>query len=181
MFAKLIAYITNHTVAHIPFFAIRLWWYRVVVGMELGENVAIFMGAYCYFYRPFGRNPGKVTIGDNTIINRRCLLDMRGGLAIGNNVSLSPEVMLLTSQHLKDDPAFGVEDKPITIDDYAWVGARATILPGVTIGQGAVVAAGAVVTRDVAAYDIVGGVPAKRIGERTQDLSYSLRFRPWFE
>jgi len=181
MSAKLLAYITNHIVAHIPLFAVRLLWYRTVVGMELGRDVAIFMDVYCYFYRPFGRNPGKVTVGDGTVINRRCLLDLRGGITLGCNVSLSPEVMLITSGHLKDDPAFGVRDRPIVIEDYAWIGSRATVLPGVTIGKGAVVAAGAVVTRSVAPYDVVGGVPAKKIGERSRELSYSLRFRPWFE
>ena len=89
--------------------------------------------------------------------------------------------MLITSNHLKDDPYFGVEDKPITIEDYAWVGSRATVLPGVTIGRGAVVAAGAVVTKDVPAYAVVGGVPAKVIGERAKDLRYNLSFQPWFE
>jgi len=69
----------------------------------------------------------------------------------------------------------------VVVGDYVWIGARATILPGVTIGRGAVVAAGALVSRDVPPYAVVGGVPAKVIGERARDLRYTLNFRPWFE
>ena len=181
MIAKAIAYLTNHIIAHIPCFAIRHAWYRVAVGVSLGRGASVFMGCYWYFYRPFGRNPQPVAIGDHTIINRRCTLDARGGLRLGANVSISPEVSLITSSHRCDDPAFGVEDRPIVIEDYAWVGSRATILPGVTIGRGAVVAAGAVVTKDVPPLAVVGGVPAKIIGQRTCDPHYTLQFRPWFE
>ena len=181
MIAKLLAYLTNHIISHIPFFAFRMLWYRHIVGVRIGHESTIFMGCYWYFYRPLGRNPQPMILGDNTIINRRCTLDGRGGLKLGNNVSISPEVMFITSQHLKDDPDFGVEDKPIVIEDYAWVGSRATILPGVTIGKGAVVAAGAMVAKDVAPYMVVGGIPAKVIGERDRGLKYHLKFRPWFE
>lgn len=181
MLAKLIAYLTNHIISHIPFFAIRLWWYRTLVGVQIGHDAAIFMDCFWYFYRPLGRNPQPMMVGNNCVINRRCTLDGRGGLRLGNNVSISPEVMLITSNHVKDDPNFGVEDKPIVIGDYAWVGSRATVLPGVTIGKGAIVAAGAVVTKDVPPYAVVGGVPAKIIGERARELRYNLKFQPWFE
>ncbi len=181
MIAKLLAYLTNHIIGHVPFFAIRLWWYRHIVGVRIGHDSAIFMGCYLYFYRPLGRNPQPMILGDNTIVNRRCTLDGRGGLRIGNNVSISPEVMFITSQHLKDDPGFRIEDKHIVIEDYAWIGSRATLLPGVTIGRGAVVAAGAVVAKDVAPFTVVGGIPAKLMGERAEGLTYQLRFRPWFE
>lgn len=181
MIAKLIAYLTNHVIGHIPFFAVRLSWYRHVLGVNIGKDSSIFMGCYWYFYRPLGRNPQAMIVGDHTIVNRRCTLDGRGGLRLGNNVSISPEVMLITSQHLKDDPEFGIEDKPIVVEDYAWVGSRAILLPGVTIGTGAVVAAGAVVSRDVPPYAVVGGIPAKVIGNRLNALRYQLNFRPWFE
>jgi maltose O-acetyltransferase len=181
MVSKLIAYLTNHIIAHIPFFVIRHFWYQRVVGIEMARNSSIFMGAYCYFYRPFYRSHEKMRIGDKSIINRDCTLDGRGGVTIGSNVSISPEVMLITSEHLKDDPDFGIRDRPIVIEDYAWIGSRATILPGVTVGRGAVVAAGAVVTRDIQPFAVVGGIPARPIGKRNQDLRYQLGFRPWFE
>ncbi len=181
MMAKLLAYLTNHLIAAIPFHAVRMAWYRHIVGLRAGPATSVLMGCFWYFYRPFGKNPGRMAIGDHTVINRRCTLDVRGGLSIGSNVSISPEVMLLTSTHLVNDPIFAVSDRPIVIADHVWVGSRATILPGVTIGRGAVVAAGAVVTRDVAPYTIVGGVPARAVGTRERDLRYALEFRPWFE
>ncbi len=181
MIAKLLAYLTNQFISHVPFFALRHAWYRRVVGIRIGRGSSVCMGCYWYFYRPLGRNPQPMEIGEHTVINRRCTLDGRGGLRVGANVSLSPEVMLITSSHTVNDPDFGVKDQPIVIDDYAWIGSRATILPGVTIGRGAVVAAGAVVTRDVAPYAIVGGVPAKVMSERDRNLRYNLTFRPWFE
>ncbi len=181
MIVKLLAYLTNHIVAHIPFFAVRLWWYRHLVGVQIGNASAVCMGCYWYFYRSRGRNPQPMVIGDHTVVNRRCTLDGRGGLRLGNNVSVSPEVMFITSQHVKDDPQFGIEDKPIVVEDYAWIGSRATVLPGVKIGRGAVVAAGALVARDVPAYAVVGGVPARVMGERARGLTYQLSFRPWFE
>jgi maltose O-acetyltransferase len=178
--SKLLLYLTNHVVAHIPFFAVRHFWYRRLVGVALGSDSAIAMGVCIFFYGPFFRRTAKLCIAENTIVNRDCLLDARGGLTIGANVSISPEVMLITSEHLVDDPDFAIEDKPIVIEDYVWIGSRATVLPGVTIGQGAVVAAGALVTKDVPAYAVVGGVPAKKIRERRRDLRYKLIHQPWF-
>jgi acetyltransferase-like isoleucine patch superfamily enzyme len=96
-------------------------------------------------------------------------------------VSVSPGVWLLTDQHDMNDPGFAEVFGPIEIDDYVWIGSRALVLPGVKIGKGAVVAAGAVVTRDVAPYVVVGGVPARQIGTRSTDLRYRINWRPAFE
>jgi maltose O-acetyltransferase len=81
---------------------------------------------------------------------------------------------LWTNQHDPQDPDWGVKGGPIVIKDYVWVSSRASVLPGITIGEGAVVAAHAVVTKDVEPYTIVGGVPAKKIGERRRDLRYKI-------
>ncbi|HPU00025.1 MAG TPA: DapH/DapD/GlmU-related protein, partial [Armatimonadota bacterium] len=81
-------------------------------------------------------------------------------------------VHLITAQHDMNDPDFANVLAPIVIEDYVWIGSRATVLPGVRIGRGAVVAAGAVVTRDVAPLTVVGGVPARPIGERKPGMRY---------
>ena len=81
-------------------------------------------------------------------------------------MSISPEVTILTAFHRMDDPEFRVETRPVVIEDHVWIGTRSTILSGVTLGRGSVVAAGAVVTRDVAPLAIVAGVPARPIGTR---------------
>ncbi len=90
-------------------------------------------------------------------------------------------VWIWTMEHDPQDPYYRGTGGPVNIHDYAWISCRVVILPDVTIGKGAVVAAGAVVTKDVAPYAIVGGVPAKTIGKRTEDLRYQLGFHKAFQ
>lgn len=119
------------------------------------------------------RKPSKISIDEGTVIGHGVTLDGRNGITIGKNVNFSSEVMVWTMQHDYNDPGFGASGGPVIIHDYVWVSARAIILPNVTIGEGVVVAAGAVVTKDVESYTIVGGIPAKKIGERNRSLDYS--------
>jgi maltose O-acetyltransferase len=152
-----------------------------MLGWDIGEGTTILMGQYIQMtgIRTSGR---RVSIGNGTVINQKCLIYTSSGLIIGNHVSISAEVALITGTHDINDPHFTSDYRPIVIDDYVWIGTRAMILQGVTIGQGAVVMAGAVVTHDVAPFAVVGGVPAKPIAERRlRDLSYRLIKRPLFE
>lgn len=163
----LVRYITNRVVARIPIYAVRHAWYRQVLGMRIGEGSALLMDLYVYIR---GRaRPGRqgITIGRRTIVNQQCCLDGRGWLAIGDYVSISPGVWILTDSHDMGDPMFREVLAPVKIGDHVWIGSRALILPGVTVGEGAVVAAGAVVTRDVEPYAVVAGVPARPIGTRS--------------
>lgn len=168
-------YLTNHVVAKLPSYSIRRLWYRRVLGVRIGKGSALLLGLYLYVPGRSNRGHPGITIGAHTVINRQCCLDGRGGLRIGDNVSLSPGVWLLTDQHDINDPEFREQLAPIAVGDYAFLGSRALVLPGVTIGEGAVVAAGAVVTADVPPYTVVGGVPARPIGTRSRDLRYTMR------
>jgi maltose O-acetyltransferase len=164
----LVRYLTNRVIARVPIYAIRHAWYRRALGMRIGEGSALLMDLYLHIR---GRaRPGQpgIAIGRRTVINQGCCLDGRGGLAIGDDVDLSPGVWVLTDGHDIHDPLFPEVPAPVRIADHAWIGSRALILPGVTIGEGAVVAAGAVVTRDVEPYSVVAGIPARPIGTRGQ-------------
>ena len=176
-----IKYMTNHVVAHIPFHALRRSWYRRVLGWHIESKVTILMGQHVQAggIRSGGK---KVSIGKGTVINHDCLLYTTGGLIIGENVSISSGVWLVTGSHDMNDPLFSDHYKPIVIGSHAWIGVRATILAGVTVGEGAVVMAGAVVPRDVPPYAVVGGVPAKIVTQRKLvNPTYELDFSPLFE
>jgi acetyltransferase-like isoleucine patch superfamily enzyme len=138
--------------------------------LKIANSSSIHMGCRIYY-------PWNITIGENTIINPNCLLDGRCGLVIGDNVSISEQVIILSLEHDPNSSHFGRRGGVTRIDNYVWIGIRATILPGTHIAEGAVVAAGAVVTKDVQPYEIVGGVPAMKIGRRSKDLHYSLKYR----
>ncbi len=120
------------------------------------------------------RNCRGLKIGENTCIGHHAVLDARGGLEFGRNVNVGSGVWIWTEEHDPNDPDFAVVGGKVVIEDYAWLASRATILPKVRIGEGCVVAAGAVVTKDMPAWSIVGGVPATVIGQRNRNMRYQL-------
>ena len=179
--AHCLNYATNHLISRIPSYAIRRGWYHRVMGIEMGSGSAVQLGCYLWSYGPGSNRRLGSSIGARTIINRGCCLDTRSGLKIGADVSISPEVAILTTQHDINDAEFALQGRAVVIEDHVWIGMRAMVLPGVTIGRGAVIAAGAVVAKDVAPLDIVAGVPARPIGRRALDPIYQLQPPPLFE
>ncbi len=152
---------------HVPFYTFRKMIFQLA-GVKIGKGSVIHMG--CKFFDPRG-----VKIGEDTIVGDRAFLDGRAGLIVGSHVDIASEVMIYNSEHDLDDPEFKATEEPVQVGDYVFIGPRAIILPDVRIGKGAVVAAAAVVTKDVPNYAIVGGVPAKVIGERrNKDFKYKL-------
>lgn len=157
-----------YMVSWCPIGIVRMIFYALF-GVEFGSNSIINMRARMY-------DPRHISIGEDTIIGEGAVLDGRAELKIGSHVDMASEVMIYNAEHDINDPTFKAIDAPVTIEDYVFIGPRAIILPGVTVGKGAVIGAGAVVTKDVAANSIVGGVPAKVIGERKlKDPSYRIR------
>jgi len=179
---RILAYVTNHLVNHVPNFAARRAWYRWL-GLRIGPGSGIHQGCYIWLYGPGHLRRSETRIGANTRINRDCTLDVRGPLVIGDNVSISPEVAVLTTQHDWRAPGFVLESRPVVIEDHAWIGSRATLLPGTVIGRGAVVAAGAVASGSVPPLTVVAGVPARVIARRPEEsLDYVLdQPFPWYE
>jgi acetyltransferase-like isoleucine patch superfamily enzyme len=151
----------------IPSHSFRRFIFRLA-GVSIGSGSSLHSGVRFY-------NPGNVRLGDDSIIGYSVTLDGRAPLTIGDHVDVASEVMIYNSEHNIHDPEFGPIEAPVTIEDYVFIGPRATIMPGVTIGKGAVIAASAVVTKDVPPNTIMGGVPAKPIGERQlTDYHYRL-------
>jgi acetyltransferase-like isoleucine patch superfamily enzyme len=137
--------------------------------IKIGENCSIALGAIVQ---------GNVTIGENSSIQAYTILvgygdpqDDQGRISIGNGVRIAPQVMMIAANHVFRDPdrpihGQGIEFGPIVIEDDVWIGGRANIMAGVTIGKGSVIGAGAVVTRDIPPYSVAVGVPAKVIKTR---------------
>lgn len=160
-------------VGHIPSHHFRRLSYRLV-GVKIGKGSTIHMNAVFYY-------PPNITIGNDTIVGERAVLDGRAPINIGNHVDIASEVMIYNAKHNINDENFKPEFSSVIIEDYVFIGPRAIILPGVTIKKGAIVAAGAVVTKDVDEFTIVGGVPAKEIGERqNKNPNYRLGRAAWF-
>lgn len=166
-----------HIVGFIPSHHIRRLFYRLG-GVKIGWGSTIHMGARFY-------NPWSIRIGQDSIIGEGVVLDGRDKLIIGNHVDVASEVMIYNAQHNINAQHFAAVENvisaPVVIEDYVFIGPRAIILPGVKVRRGGVVGAGAVVTKDVPEFKIVGGVPAKEIGERqNKNLDYKLGRAAWF-
>lgn len=154
-------------VGYVPCHISRRLCYRLA-GIKIGKKSTIHMWARFYQSK-------NITIGEDTIIGDHCFLDGRAALKIGSHVAISSQVLIYNSEHDIHAEDFHPVEEPVEIADYCFIGARAIILPGVKIGKGAVVASGAVVTRDVPPMAIVAGIPAKEIGKRrVKSLHYRL-------
>ena len=150
----------NRIVNKLPSRHIRKWFYQLL-GAKIGR--ACFPCRRVEVLLPKG-----LELGDRVSVGWFAELDARGGIRVGHDTNISSHVKLITGSHDIDDPDFTADFLPIHIGHHVWIGTGAMVLQGVTIGDGAVVAAGAVVTRDVAPWTVVGGVPAKAIRNRAR-------------
>jgi len=153
-------------IAYIPSQTVRKALLRAC-GARIARNVRLYHGFEV-------RKPQNLEIATGSVIGTGAILDARAGICIGRNVNFSSEVAIWTAQHDPHSPSFATKLAPVRIEDNAWISFRAVILPGVTISEGAIVAAGAIVTKDVPPYSISAGIPAHVIGTRTRNLEYDL-------
>jgi len=142
---------------------IRRFFYRLLF-KSLGKSALIFPGGY--FKHVYG-----LQVGDDFATNAGVIIDARGGVTIGSHVLLGPHVVIASSHHdylQTEHPMSSLDNRltPVTIGNDVWFGAGAVVASGVKIDDGAVITAGAVVTRDVGCYEIVAGIPARPIGNR---------------
>lgn len=169
-------YFLNAFILNIPLHIIRLYYLRHIIGIKIGENSSVNCGVYIS-----GTEHGtNIKIGNNSVINRFVYLDGRFSLIIGNNVNISHYAKIHTLTHNVNCEFFSGRPGNVEIGDDAWIGVSAIILPGVRIGKGAVVGAGAVVTKNIPDYGIAIGVPAKVIKYRSKKLNYKTKYFPYF-
>lgn len=158
----------------IPLHFVRKFFY-IMSGIEIPLDSTIHIGANFF-------NPNNIVVGHDTIIGDHCFLDGRAPLTIGNHVGIASQVLIYNDEHDINSPDYGNSFGPVTIGDYVFIGPRAIILPNIKIGKGAVVAAGAVVSKDIPEYEIWGGVPAKKISDRKlKNPNYKLGRAMWFQ
>lgn len=167
-------YLWRLLAAFFPSYGVRNFLFRNVLRNTIGRRSSIHRGLEVYCV-------GGVTIGEECTINKYVDLDGRGRMTIGDRVSISAYAKVLSASHDPNTVDFAYMVKPVSIGNYVWIGTGALVLPGITLGDGCVVAAGSVVTRSVAPFDIVAGNPARKIGERTRDLAYTPYWRPPFQ
>ena len=159
----------------LPSYRLRRWYLQKILRYSIAPNASVHSGCWVTGFH--------LQVGAHSVINRNCRLDARGSITIGSNVSISPECYLISASHDPHSSSFAgaAKQTAITIEDHAWLGVRALVLPGITIGRGAVIGAGAVVSRDVPAMAIVAGNPARVIGRRQCEPEYQLDWQPWFD
>jgi len=166
--------VINYFFLNIPSHTLRIFYLKRILG-KLGDGSTFLRGCEI-------RNPKNIYIGDNCVINKNTLLDGRGGeISIGNNVDIAQETNIWSLEHDPHSDYHNSRGADVIIKDYVWIASRVTILPGLIIGAGAVVACNSVVTKDVPKMSIVGGIPAKMIGIRKSKLKYTLNYRPKFK
>jgi acetyltransferase-like isoleucine patch superfamily enzyme len=153
--------VANNALLRVPIHRFREWAFRIVGRNTLGRGAVLERGVRL-------TTKGGVAIGSRTIVNRNVTLDGRGSLLVGENVNISPEAMLLTAEHDPHSPTFAGRVKATVVGDRVWIASRAVVLPGTNVGEGVVLAAGAVVHGVVEPWTIVAGNPGKVIGQRSR-------------
>lgn len=162
-------YLYNHWVTGIPIYLLRLLWARHILGVTVGKGS--FLHMHVRFY-------GNVVIGEDTVIGRNVVFS--GETTIGNHCSITADTCFVAASHDKDSEDFRGTYAPIHIDDYAWIGMRAMLLPGVHVYTGGVLGAQSVAVKDVPAYTVYAGNPARQVGIRRTGMNYELRYFPFF-
>ena len=160
----------NRYGTHVPSRRLRKWWLRAL-GATLEPGCVVFAGTTVL-------GADRLSIGARANIGWRCVLDARGGLRIGADTVIASDTQLISGRHDFDDDEFVAHFDPITIGDHCWLATRSLVIGGVNVGRGAVVAAAAVVTRDVDEMTVVAGVPAQVVRKRTGNLGYRIDYDP---
>lgn len=153
-------------VSIVPLNVVRIVCLRLL-GARIGRGIAVNHGIQI-------RVPRRIVLGDDVFLAEDVILDGRGGLRIGSHTSINSRAQIWTAQHDWQAPDFAYVQATTTIGAWCWISANVIVLPGVTIGEGAVIAAGSVVTKDVEPWVLAAGVPARKIRDRPNVRGYQL-------
>lgn len=164
-----VSVVTMHMVSYFPISIARVGCARLF-GAVVGAGTVIHHGLNV-------RGLRKLKLGADCYVSENVVLDARGGLSIGDHVSIGVGAQIWTAQHDVDSSDFAFESAPVSVGDRAWISARAIVLPGCSIGEGAVVAAGAVVVSDLPEWTVCAGVPARPVRARPVVDTYRLESR----
>jgi len=171
LLGALLNYFFNELLTHFPCHALRRGFVRMF-NKKVSSSAKLLMHTRIL-------NFWKVEIGSNSVIGQYGLIDCRRyPVIIGQNVDIGPYTKIWTLGHDPDSPTHEVKGGPVTINKHAWIASGVTLLPGINVGEGAVVAAGSVLSRDVEKLDIVAGNPAKVLRKRNNPLDYTLNYKP---
>ena len=171
-FRRLTEVAYNLIFTHVPSHQVRLS-ILALAGARIGKSCSILRGTTVLA-------ADNLEIGNSVSIGFRCMLDARGGLSIGDRTVLASDTQIITAAHEVDSPTFDAYMAPVRLGTYVWLASRVTVLPGVTISDGAVVGACSLVRSDVGPGEVAAGVPARFIKQRTPDLDYDPAYRPLF-
>jgi maltose O-acetyltransferase len=167
-------YLFNDIITHVPIHFIRLGFLRLF-NKEISREAKILLHVKIL-------NFWEVEIGPRSVINQYCLLDCRlFKIFIKNDVDIGPYTRIWTLGHDPDNENHSVKGGNVIIEDHVWIASGVTLLPDITIGRGAVLASGSVVTKSTESLGIYGGNPARKIKDRNNSLDYSLNFTPIFQ
>lgn len=156
----------------IPSRHLRKWFYQIL-GAKIGKKTYPCRRVEILL-------PKGLKLGDNVGIGWFSELDARGGITIGDDTNISSHVKMITGSHDINNPNFTADFLPIHVGNHVWIGTGAMVLQGVKIGDGAVIAAGAIVTCDIPPFEVWAGIPAKKISERIDNLQYKNGAAPLF-
>lgn len=167
----LIVAFLNFTKDFFPYPLRNLW--LLIFGIRVHATSSIHR--QCRFF-----HIGKFSLGKNSTVNFGCYLDNRRGIKIGDNTAIAHNVKIYTLGHDIDSPNFETKGAAVTIGSNVFVFSNAMIMPGVNIGDGAVILPGSIVTKSIEPFAVVGGIPAKFIKKRTSEIAYKTKYNYWF-
>jgi putative colanic acid biosynthesis acetyltransferase WcaF len=170
----LLNFLFNDVISHLPAHWLRRGFLRLF-NKKIHPSVVILMHVRLL-------NFWKITLGERVVINQHCLLDCRRyAISISHDTDIGPYTRIWTLEHDPHDSSHALKGGEVIIEDHVWAASAVTILPGVRIGRGAILASSCLVNKDVNPLDIIGGIPGKVIGKRKNDLSYTLNYMPLFD